>query len=293
MRSFRPEEYFRPQSIEEAVKVLSGFAGKAKPIAGGTDLMVEKPPFVECLVDLTDLKLGYIEKEKGGIRVGALTKISELEESPILKEEPYTVIAAAARSIGSPNIRNMATLGGNLCHGAPSADMAPSLISLESEARIFGPKGTRTVALEDFFTGVQKTVLGSDEILKEVFIPKPSPHTGAAFQKIGRTAVDLALANVGIKLTLSNEGRCKKALIVLGAVAPTPIRAIKAEKLLEGEKITQALIEKASLTSSTESAPIDDVRASAEYRRKLIVYLTRNALKQANEMALRKGGDNR
>lgn len=291
MTSFRPTEYFRPQRIEEAVESLSSFGEAARAIAGGTDLMVEKPPFVNCLVDLTNLNLGYVDKEGGGIKIGALTTISELEESPVLQKGPYRAVAAAARSIGSPNIRNMATLGGNLCYGAPSADMPPSLIGLDAEARIFGPKGIRTVALKDFFKGVHKTVLKYDEILKEVFIPGPPTHTGTDFQKFGRTAVDLALVNVGVRVTCDGGGRCENSVIVLGAVAPTPMRAAKAEEVLKGKKITEALIEKAALSASAEALPIDDVRASAEYRRELVVHLTKNALRNAHEMALRKGGD--
>ncbi|MBN2124560.1 MAG: xanthine dehydrogenase family protein subunit M [Deltaproteobacteria bacterium] len=291
MTSFRPTEYVRPQRIEEAVESLSSFGEAARAIAGGTDLMVQKPPFVKCLVDLTNLNLGYIDKEGNGIKIGALTRISELEASPVLQEGPYAAIAAAARSIGSPGIRNMATLGGNLCNGAPSADMPPSLMGFDAEARIFGPEGARTIALGDFFIDAGKTVLKYDEILMEVFIAAPPAHTGTDFQKVGRTAVDLALANVGVRLTCDGEGRCEKALIVLGAVAPTPMRAVKAEELLKGERITEALIEKAAITSSAEAAPIDDVRASAEYRRELIVHLTKNALRNAHEMALGKGGD--
>jgi carbon-monoxide dehydrogenase medium subunit len=291
MTSFRPTEYFRPQRIEEAVETLSSFGEAARAIAGGTDLMVKKPPFVKCLVDLTHLNLGYIDKEGDGIKIGALTKIRELETSRLLQEGPYCAIAAAARSIGSPSIRNMATLGGNLCNGAPSADMPPSLIGLDAAARILGPEGARIVALGDFFVDAGKTVLKHDEILMEVFIAAPPAHTGTDFQKIGRTAVDLALANVGVRVTCNGEGRCEKAIIVLGAVAPTPMRALKAEELLKGERITEALIEKAAVTSSAEAAPIDDIRASAAYRRELVVHLTRNALRNAHEMASMKGGD--
>jgi len=291
MTSFRPTEYFRPQCIEEAVKSLIDFGETARAIAGGTDLMVEKPPFVNCLVDLTNLNLGYVDKEGDGIKIGALTKISGLEESPVLQQGPYSAIAAAARSIGSPGIRNMATLGGNLCNGVPSADMPPVLIALDGKARIFGSQGTRTVPLGDFFKDARKTALKHDEILLDIFIPAPPAHTGADFQKIGRTAVDLALVNVGVRVTCDGEGHCEESVIVLGAVAPTPMRAVKAEEVLKGKKITEALIEKAAISASAEVLPIDDVRASAEYRRELIVHLTKNALKNANEMALRKGGE--
>jgi len=276
--------YLEPATIEEAVSLLSKYDGKAKAIAGGTDLLVQirnkaiKPEYV---VDIGYISgLDYINyDEKQGLRIGALTTIRAIEKSDKLRQV-YPVISQAAGLLGSVAIRNVATIGGNLCNAAPSADTAPALIGLSARARIAGSGGERLVSLEDFFTGPGETVLKAGEMLLEIQVPVPPPDTKGMYLKHGRSAVDLATVGVAVIMALESGGVCRDVKIVLGAVAPTPMRAKKAEEVLRGKKVEPALIEEAARVASGEAQPITDVRASAEYRREMVKVFTRRAIGQ-------------
>ena len=284
MSTFHPIEYQKPTKVEEAVSMLINSGGKAKAIAGGTDLLVQKPAEVKVLVDLTKLNLGFIENTAAGIKIGAITKIRELERSPILQKDPYSVIAKAARSIGSVQIRNLATVGGNLCNASPAADMPPAFIALGAEVNIAGDSGGKQVPLTSFFADVNKTILKPGEILSEIFIPTVAPNTFASFEKIGRTALDLAIVNVAVGLTINEDGSCKKAIIALGSVGPTVMRAVGAEKLLKGNMLKSKLIERVASVAAKEAQPIDDIRATASYRKGLVEYLTNKAISDIRAM---------
>ena len=277
---FRPSQYFRPETIGETLSILENNPGKASVIAGGTDVLVTKPSDIDILVDISRLPLSYIEGEDE-LRIGATTSFSEIIESRHLLEGPRQIISEAAREIGHINLRHLATIGGNLCNAVPSADAAIPLIALDAEAAISGIGGERRVRLEDFFVSVRETVLGRGELLKEIIVPRQPRMTGASFKKIGRTNVDIALVNVSVRITLDDEGDCADVRIVLGAVAPTPIRARKAEALLIGMKPSVELFEEAAGVAASESKPISDVRASAEYRREMCGVLVRRALNEA------------
>lgn len=278
-------EYLEPTTVEEAVSLLTKYDGKAKVIAGGTDLLVQirnkaiKPEYV---VDIERLPgLDYIKySDKQGLSIGTLTTVRALERSTELRQR-YPVISQAASQLASVTIRNVATIGGNLCNAAPSADTAPALIGLEARVKIAGPNGERIVLLEDFFIGPGKAVLRKGELLVEIQVPVPPPNTRGVYLKHAiRGSIDLAI--VGVSVVVSMDGDlCQDIKTVLGAVAPTPMRARKAEKMLKGKKINDALIEKAAQMASSESRPITDVRASAEYRRQMVGVLTRAALKEA------------
>lgn len=284
---FRPAEYFRPTTVKEAVSLLADYGGRARPIAGGTDLLVEKPPEVECLVDITRLGLNYVRNDGDTLKIGAATTLSQIIESSLLEKDPYCVLREEASKMGDPPIRNTATVGGNICSAVPSADFPPGLIALEAEARIAGPSGERTVSLDGFFLGPRKTVLENGELLTEIKVPAQPARTAAAFLKKGRTRRDIALVNVAVRVTLEPDGTCEDARIVLGAVAPTPIRAKKAEAMLKGKKMHGALVEEeAAETASQEAKPISDVRASAEYRKELSKVFVKHALSQASQKAL-------
>jgi carbon-monoxide dehydrogenase medium subunit len=276
---FRPSQYFRPETLGEALSILEK-KGRARVIAGGTDVLVTKPGDIDILVDISRLPLSYLE---GGdeLRIGATTSFSEVLESSHLLEGPLQIISEAAREIGHINLRHIATIGGNLCNAVPSADSAIPLIALDAEAAISGVGGERRVRLEDFFVSVRETVLGKGELLKEIIVPRQPRMTGASFKKIGRTNVDIALVNASTRITLDEKGNCTDARVVLGAVAPTPIRARKAEALLVGMKPSAELIEEAAEVTASESKPIGDVRASAEYRREMCGVLVRRALTEA------------
>lgn len=278
---FRPGEYLKPKTIDEAVSLLVKYGEKAKVIAGGTDLLVEKPPGSECLIDIAALPLDYIDEDKAVVKIGALTTFDRLDKSDLLQEGSFRVLAEAARDFGHRNIRNLATIGGNLCSAVPSADAPPPLIALDSKAVIYGPSGEREIPLEKFFINVRKTVLNGDELLKEIKFPIPLPRTGATFLKIGRTSVDIALVNVAVSIILGKDGACKDARIVLGAVAPTPIRVRGAEAFLRGKKFNEETIEEAADIAARNTKPISDVRSSAEYRTKVSMILVKRAITKA------------
>ena len=276
--------YLEPATIKEAVSLLSKYDGKARAIAGGTDLLVQirgktiKPEYV---VDIGYIPgLDYINyDEKQGLSIGALATIRAIEKSDKLCRI-YPVISQAAGLLGSVAIRNVATIGGNLCNAAPSADTAPPLIGLSARARIIGPGGERLVSLEDFFTGPGETVLKAGELLLEIQVPVPPPGTRGVYLKHGRSAVDLATVGVAVVMALESGGVCRDVKIVLGAVAPTPMRAKKAEEVLRGKKVEPALVEEAAQVASGEAQPITDVRASAEYRKEMVKVFTRRAIGQ-------------
>jgi CO/xanthine dehydrogenase FAD-binding subunit len=278
---FRPREYLKPKTIDEAVSLLVKYGEKAKVIAGGTDLLVEKPPESEYLIDIAALPLDYIDEDQAVVKIGALTTFDGLEKSALLQEGPLRVLAEAARDFGHRNVRNLATIGGNLCSAVPSADAPPPLIALDSEVVIYGPSGESEIPLEKFFVHVRRTVLKGSELLKEIKVPIPSPRTGITFLKIGRTRVDIALVNVAVSIRLRKDGVCEDARIVLGAVAPTPIRLRGAEALLRGKKVNEGTIEEAADIASRNTKPISDVRSSAEYRTKASMVLVKRAITKA------------
>ncbi len=286
-------EYLRPKSVQEAISLLHEHDGKAKVIAGGTDLVVDmrsgltnqtprlRPQYV---VDLESIpELDYIEcDEKRGLRIGSLAKVRTVENSSVLHQY-YPVISQAAGQLGSVAIRNVATIGGNLCNAVPSAEMAPPLIALSAKARITGISGERVVPLEDFFVHAGETVLNAEELLVEIQVPMPPLNTKGVYLKHGKRwgTFDLAMVNVGVVLTLEADNQtCRDAKIVLGAVASTPMRAKKAEAILGGKKVASSLIEKAAQAASEEARPITDIRASAAYRAGMVKVFTRRALEQ-------------
>jgi carbon-monoxide dehydrogenase medium subunit len=275
MRRF---EYFEPTTLGEASALLSRYAGRAQPLAGGTDLLVELKEQLrraECVVNIKRIPgmdtLSYDARE--GLRIGALVTAREVELSDFVLKH-YVSLAQATRELGSIQVRNRATIVGNICRASPSADTLPPLIADSASVRIVGGKGERTVRLEDFFTGPGKTVLGVDELVTELLLPAPPPNTRKVYIKHGRRKA-MELATVGVAVTLNTDVK-----IVLGAVAPTPIRARKAEDLLRGRTLDEKLIAQAAKAAADESRPISNVRASAEYRREMVEVLTRRALQR-------------
>jgi len=280
-------EYFAPTSMEQAISLLSEYGEKSRIIAGGTDLLVQMKKEIvlpDVLINVKGIRdLDYIDyDETDGLRIGALTTIASIENSSLIRSK-FSILAQAASMLGSPTIRNQATIGGSLCNAAPSADTAPALIVLGARLKIAGVKGEKTVPIEDFFTGPGRTVIKNGEMLTEVGIPKLLPRNGGAYVKeTRRRGADLAV--VGVAALVIMEGDILRDVkIALGAVAPTPILAKMAEEILKGKKVDDKLLEEASQAASHESSPIDDARSSADYRRKLIIVLTKKAVKQAVE----------
>lgn len=275
----------RPNSVKEATEILMNYGKKAQIIAGGTDLLVDKPEHVKVIVDINGLNLSYVRHSENEIRVGATTTVKNLHGSPLLQSQPYKVVSDAAWKLGHYNLRNIATVGGNICNGVPSADAPVALISLDSTVVIAGPLGDRIEPLMGFFKFVREVTLNRGELLKELIIPSQPKNSAASFQKIGRTKIDIAIVNVACRLTLK-EGVIRDPRIILGAVGPTPIRAYEAEKKLNGKKISSEIIEKTTLLAAKATKPIDDVRSSAEYRYEMSRILTKRALLDAYEKAL-------
>jgi aerobic carbon-monoxide dehydrogenase medium subunit len=278
-----------PGSVDECVRVLSTRGPDAKLVAGGTDLLPQlkngllKPA---CVVDLSGVApLQRLQPGDGGsLKVGASVTARALELDPGVRAR-YPALAESAALVGSVQIRNLATVGGNLCNAAPSADMAPPLVALEAEAVIVGPRGTRRVPMGAFFTGVRRTVLAADELLVELVVPDPGPRSGGHYLRhTPRRELDIAVVGVASQLTLT-DGVCGRARIALAAVAPTPIRATAAEQALEGQPVTPERIERAAALAVDAARPISDQRGSADFRRHLVGILTRRTLTRALERA--------
>ena len=276
---FRPSEYHRPNNLSETAQLLSNFGKKAKLIAGGTDLLVTKPPEVECLVDVANLNLNYIRKDDDGIKIGAATTVDVIETSEILSSEPYVMLSEAAGSMATPAVRNMATIGGNISHASPAADLPLALMVLDSTVKVAGQGESRILPISDIFEDVNKTTLKKDELLVEIHIPLVTRTTGASFIKLRhhQTSVDIAIVNVAARLTCSKD-YCEDVRIALGAVDKKPVYAKKAEKFLIGKRLDAKLIQKTAEAAAGESKPIDDVRASAGYRKKMVPILVKRAL---------------
>jgi CO/xanthine dehydrogenase FAD-binding subunit len=278
-----------PESVDACLATLAQRGDGARPVAGGTDLLPQmknglvKPGWVVDLSGLTELKV-LERNEDGALRIGAAVTARALELAPVVREH-FGALAEGAGVVGSLQVRNLASVGGNICNAAPSADMAPPLIALDAVAVIAGPNGRREVPLTDFFVGVRRTVLAPNELLVELLVPATGPHSGGTYVRhTPRRELDIAVVGVASQLTLTN-GVCSKARVVLASVAPTPVRARDAEAALEGRAVTPELIARAAELAVSAAKPISDQRGSAEYRTHLVRVLTRRTLTTALERA--------
>ncbi|NSW83589.1 MAG: xanthine dehydrogenase family protein subunit M [Syntrophothermus sp.] len=287
-------QYLKPATLEEALEALAEYpSGRARVIAGGTDLVPAlraSTVDVDCLVDIQGLGLDEIRELDGELRIGALATFSAIAQNKLIRTR-IPVLAQAAVEIGAVQTRNLATIGGNLCSAVPSLDSAPPLMVLEAKLFIVSKAGARMVPIEEFFLGPRLTVLRKDEILTEIRVPLKSNNFGASFIKFGRRkAMSLAIVNVAAGLMLNNQQEIIEARIALGAVAPTPILACKAQARLLGQKPAPELFAEVAQIAAGETAPITDLRASAEYRRHLSEVLVRRALAAAWQQANGGGG---
>jgi carbon-monoxide dehydrogenase medium subunit len=283
-------EFVAARNAQHAVALLAEHGPSARLIAGGTDLLADlkfTPEAPRIMVDISrvaDLK--GIALRDDGLAIGALVTHTEIMRSPIIKEL-FPALVEAAHTIGAVQTRNLGTLGGNLVTAVPSLDSGPTLIALEAQVMMLGPAGGRRLPLAEFFTGPRKTVLKPDELLIEIVIPKKNLGKPTSFQKFGlRKGQALALVNVAASVWLKGEkASFLEPRIALGAVAPTIIRAPRAEAYLEGRAATPEAMAEAGRIAAGEAKPISDFRASAEYRRVLIAVLTRRALEHACALA--------
>ena len=301
-------DYFKPKTLEEALRLLAQHGEKAKWIAGGTDVIVmikQKAMAPDVLISLQGIPGLDRIQYNGSLSLGPMVTHRAIEKSAVIREN-FSALADAVDDLGSIQIRNVATLGGNLCTAAPSADTATPLLVLGTQVKIKSAKEERTLPIEEFFKGPGETALKTGEMVKELSIPKPLPNTGSAYYKLQRRlALDLPILGVSVLLSLDkdkvtcsdllctaspistllhkmeeDEILCRDVRIALGVAAPTPMRALKAEALLRGKTLSDELLEEAANTASQEAQPRDTLRGEAWYRRDMVrVLVKRMAMK--------------
>jgi len=278
-------DYYTPETIEDACKLLVDLGDGAYVMAGGTDLLVKMHRGVlraKAIIHLQKIKgIDGITYKKGkGLTIGATACLTDVGNHPDIKAK-YPAISKAALCTANTQIRNMGTLVGNLCNAAPSADNAPALITMGAVATLKGPDGEREVPLDEFFKGPGMTVINKGEIVSSIFVPDPPKGSGTSYQYLSaRGKVDIAAVCVGATMIMDGDV-CKDARIVLGAVAPVPMRAKEAEKVVIGNRLATELLERLGLEASKESMPITDMRATAEYRKILVAVLSARAVEEA------------
>ncbi len=283
-------EHLQPTRLDEAFDLLERHKGEAKLLAGGTDIIVRMkhrmmtPKYLVSLSRIPDLD--YIRSDDGALKIGAMARLNDIGDHPVVNKD-WAILAQAARSIGSVQSRNRATMAGNICNASPSADSAPSLIALNSQVVLVSKGGERILPVEEFFKGPGETAIKAGEILKEIQVPKMNPKSGGYYLKYSmRGAMDLAIVGVACIVTPNGKaGYCEDVRIVLGAVCPTPLRIREAEEALKNKAVDEAVLEKAARIAMDESCPISDVRSSAEYRKKMVKVMTRRAFNKALSLA--------
>ena len=289
--------YIEARTLRQAVDLLKRHGSGARIVAGATDLLIRWRQGVwqpEYLIDIKNVpgldRVRY--STRGGLRIGALVPIRTLELHPDIRQR-YSAMTAAATSFAGVQIRNLATMGGNLCNASPAGDTLPSLLAFGGEARIVGPAGQRWLPLDEFFLGPGRTVLDAGELVAELRFPPVSEHTGSLYIKHSpRKAMDISTVGVASFVSLQpRSGTFRTVRIGMGAVGPTPMRARRAEALLQGQPIDAALIAEAARTAAGEARPIDDIRGPAWHRREVVEVLVRRTLEHALAAALRGAPD--
>ncbi len=284
-------EYHAPTSLGEATALLTRLGEDAKVLSGGQSLIplmklrLTSPSHV---VDINGIPgLAGLRETDGTLRIGALTRESELEESTLVRER-YPLLYETSRVIADPLVRNLATVGGNLAHADPANDHPATMLALGAEVVAAGPRGQRRIPIAAFFTGPFATALAADEILAEIRVPMPTARSGGAYVKLERKVGDFATAAVAVQLVLSSGGAVEQVGIGLTNVGLTPIKAEAAEASLRGQRPDDAAIREASRLAAGAAEPIEDLRGSVEYKRDLVRVLTARALRRA--LARAQGG---
>ena len=284
MRRF---DYIRPATLGEAVSFLQGHAEDALVMAGGTAVVVMlsqgvvRPRYVVDLAGLTELR-GVRAQDGGGVRIGALTPVRTLERDPAILGG-YALLAEAASQVAGVRIRNVATIGGSVCYGEPQTDIPPALIAMGAAAMVTGPQGERTVELEQFFSGPYETMLEPGELLTEVVLPARPPGSAGCHLKftIG-SPENKPVANTSVVMVVDPATqRCVDARVVMGAVGPVPVLATEAADLLKGERLDDGLIAEAARRASEQADPMEDLRGSVWYKRRIVKVMVARALECA------------
>ena len=281
-------EYLRPNTIPEAIAFLQQYGEDAKILSGGQSLIpmmklrIARPAY---LIDINRIAgLSYIKEEGGFLKIGGLTREAELEASPLIRSK-YPILLDTAHVIADPQVRNLATVGGNLAHGDPANDHPATMLALGAQVVATGAGGERIIPIEEFFLSLFSTALQQGEILTEIRVPAPAARSGGAYFKLERKVGDFATAAVAAQVTLDAGGAVQKVGIALTNVGPTPIKAKKAEDFLRGKKLDEANIRQAGELAGDEAQPSSDLRGPAEYKTGLVKTLAKRALSRAAERA--------
>jgi carbon-monoxide dehydrogenase medium subunit len=282
-------EYHAPGSIADATGLLARLGEDAKVLSGGQSLI----PLMKLrlatpghVVDINGIPgLAGIQETDGALRIGALTRESDLEESDVIRTR-YPLLFDTSRVIADPIVRNMATVGGNLAHGDPANDHPATMLALGAEVVAVGARGERRIPIGSFFTGPFATALRADEILREIRVPSPGPRSAGAYVKLERKIGDFATAAVAVQVDLDANGACSRAGVGLTNVGATPIKAAAAEAALQGKRLDDVTIKRAAELAAQAAQPSADLRGSAEYKKDLIRVLTARALRKAVERAV-------
>lgn len=288
-------EYHQPESWDEAIALLGKVGREGKVLAGGTDLMLQldrgeiKPTHV---ISLAAIPNWDSVKFNGSLSISAGTTFRQLERMPGLRSS-HAALIDAARQVGGVQIRNVATVAGNFCNASPAADSVPPLIVLDALLTVLGSKGEREIPVDAFITGPGQTILAEGELLKKIHVPELPERSASVFLKAGRrNAMEISIVCVAVRLTLDEGGKtCSEARISVGAVAPTPIRARRAEEFLEGQVLEDSVLEAAAKETVKATSPISDVRASAEYRQYLTGVMVGRAIAACRAQILVDGSD--
>jgi carbon-monoxide dehydrogenase medium subunit len=281
-------EYLRPTTVPEAIVLLQLHGDQAKILSGGQSLIpmmklrLARPAY---LIDINRISgLSYVKEDGGFLKIGGLTRESELEASPLIRSK-YPIILDTARVIADPQVRNLATVGGNLAHGDPANDHPATMLALKAQVVATGPQGERVIPIEEFFLSLFSTALEPGEILTEIRVPAATPRSGGAYFKLERKVGDFATAAVAAQLTLDGAHVAESVGMGLTNVGPKPLKAAKAENFLRGKKVDPASIGQAAQFAAEESQPSTDLRGPAEYKKGLVKELARRALVRALERA--------
>jgi aerobic carbon-monoxide dehydrogenase medium subunit len=281
-------DYLRPTTIPEAIALLQQYGDDAKILSGGQSLIpmmklrLARPAY---LIDINRIAgLSYIKEEDGHLKIGGLTREADLESSPLIRSR-YPIILDTAHVIADPQVRNLATLAGNLAHGDPANDHPATMMALGAKVVATGSKGNRVIPIEDFFVSLFTTALEPNEIVTEIQVPLPPPRSGGAYFKLERKVGDFATAAVAAQVTVDVGGMCQSAGIGLTNVGPTPLKATKAETFLRGKKLDEANLRQAAQLAAEDARPSSDLRGPAEYKKGLVKELAFRALSRAAERA--------